>query len=731
MRHLLTGLFIFFSSLAFSQGAWDRWVTTTGTNTYLASIAVPTFPSSYNNTVLRLKFPNGNTGASTINVNGVGAIPIRKWDGDSWEPLVSGDLPANSSAILYYDNTNGYYSAIVFESIGGSGSTPTLQEVLTAGSALTGNNTISGGGILSFESTNGANYKADASLGMALDAFGAMDLQYGSLKLNGDPGVSGQFIGLSGWANVTGAQVTNTPAGTISATTAQAAINELDTEKASLASPTFTGTVGLPAGTVLTTPVINGLATGTGVASAATASTIAARDASGNLSQVNSLSGYTTTATAAGTTTLTVASNYHQYFTGTTTQTVVLPVTSTLALGHSFRIINNSTGIVTVQSSGANTIQAMAAGSVMTVTCILTSGTTDASWSFNYIVSNPMTTAGDIIIGGTPVGSVAPPVRLAAGTANYVLTSNGPGAAPSWAIAGGISGLTATRIPVATSSTVLSDYNGLKWDDATRTMTVGYTSSGNNILNLGSAGTGLNLNTSTGEYRFGAISSHFPTWYSNNAEGMRMPATRNLLVGSTTDNAKLYVVQGVLTSAWLPTARFTPGAHTGMTTATEFPNYVFDNATQTQASGTTATQRNFYVKRITYAGTSATRTITNAYGLYAEDAAAGTNGAITNNYALGTDGNIALVTAGNGIYIKEGSNATMGVATLSAGTVTVSTTKVTASSRIHLTAQSLGTVVLPAALGVTARSPGTSFTITSADVTDTSVVAWWIAEPTP
>jgi hypothetical protein len=144
MKHLLTGLLIFLSSFAFSQGAWDRWVTTTGTNTYLASIAVPTFPSSYNNTVLRLKFPNGNTGASTINVNGVGAIPIRKWDGDSWEPLVSGDIPANSNAILYYDNTNAYYTAIIFESIGGSGSTPTLQQVLTAGSVLTGNNAITG-----------------------------------------------------------------------------------------------------------------------------------------------------------------------------------------------------------------------------------------------------------------------------------------------------------------------------------------------------------------------------------------------------------------------------------------------------------------------------------------------------------------------------------------------------------------------------------------------------------
>jgi hypothetical protein len=88
-----------------------------------------------------------------------------------------------------------------------------------------------------------------------------------------------------------------------------------------------------------------------------------------------------------------------------------------------------------------------------------------------------------------------------------------------------------------------------------------------------------------------------------------------------------------------------------------------------------------------------------------------------------------LLTAGLGFYIQEGTDATMGVATLVAGTVTVATSKVTASSRIFLTVQSLGTIALPAALAVTARNAGTDFTITSADVTDTSVVAWVIVEP--
>lgn len=98
--------------------------------------------------------------------------------------------------------------------------------------------------------------------------------------------------------------------------------------------------------------------------------------------------GYTTTATAAGTTTLTVSSTQYQYFTGTTTQTVVLPVTSTLTTGHTYFIVNNSTGVVTVQSSGANNILVMGPGSASRFTCILTSGTTAASWSVVQLYTN-------------------------------------------------------------------------------------------------------------------------------------------------------------------------------------------------------------------------------------------------------------------------------------------------------------------------------------------------------
>lgn len=99
---------------------------------------------------------------------------------------------------------------------------------------------------------------------------------------------------------------------------------------------------------------------------------------------------------------------------------------------------------------------------------------------------------------------------------------------------------------------------------------------------------------------------------------------------------------------------------------------------------------------------------------------------ITDSFIVGA--NLKLSTAGNGLYVKEGSNATMGTATLSAGTIVVSTTKVTANSRIFLTVNG-GTVTNVGAPYISARTAGTSFTISSTNVIDASNVAWIIIEP--
>ena len=85
---------------------------------------------------------------------------------------------------------------------------------------------------------------------------------------------------------------------------------------------------------------------------------------------------------------------------------------------------------------------------------------------------------------------------------------------------------------------------------------------------------------------------------------------------------------------------------------------------------------------------------------------------------------------GSGVVLslKEGSaTSVMGIATLSGGTVTVSNTKVTASTRIFLTNNvASGTVGTPY---ISARSAGTSFTISSTSGSDTSQIAWMFVEP--
>ena len=94
-------------------------------------------------------------------------------------------------------------------------------------------------------------------------------------------------------------------------------------------------------------------------------------------------------------------------------------------------------------------------------------------------------------------------------------------------------------------------------------------------------------------------------------------------------------------------------------------------------------------------------------------------------------GNLLVSTIGKGLQVKTGTNAKIGTAVLAAGTVTVANTSVTANSRIFLTVQSLGTVAVATAIAVTAKVVGTSFTITSASVTDTSTIAWMIVESIP
>lgn len=203
-------------------------------------------------------------------------------------------------------------------------------------------------------------------------------------------------------------------------------------------------------------PIASGGTAVTSVTTAPTASSFAGWDASSNLSANNFLGGFATTVSAAGTTTLTVTSAYNQQITGSTTQTIQLPVVSTLALGTTFKVINNSSGVVTVNSSGANLVLSMAANTSAFFTSILNTGTSAASWNASYIFDAgggvlSITGTANQVIASASTGAVTLSLPQDIGTASNVTFGsvtapgdfliNGTGEFRAGSAAGGYAGL--------------------------------------------------------------------------------------------------------------------------------------------------------------------------------------------------------------------------------------------------------------------------------------------------
>lgn len=165
--------------------------------------------------------------------------------------------------------------------------------------------------------------------------------------------------------------------------------------------------VGSPSGVYLSTVAVNGSLTG-----------------DGTITSPLSASSGATTVTAAGNTALLVSSYTMQEFTGTTTQTVTLPVVSTLRLGHQFIIMNHSTGAVTVNSSGGNLVATVGAGNTLFVRCILITGTTAACWDADYVVrpTEYTGTGTGVIVRATSPTLVSPVLGVATATSVMGLT---------------------------------------------------------------------------------------------------------------------------------------------------------------------------------------------------------------------------------------------------------------------------------------------------------------------
>ena len=207
---------------------------------------------------------------------------------------------------------------------------------------------------------------------------------------------------------------------------------------------------------------------GTGVTVSSGANSVMLRDANQNTTINNIAFGTATTTTAGGTTVLTVASPAVQNFTGTSAQNVQLPDATTLILGHIYYINNQSSNNVSIKNNAGTTLYTVSGGGATQLT-LITNGTANGTWQQSAFIPNNVnwgttglfatsTTAsfssltlgtaltapnggtgqssyvvGDLLYASTTTALS----KLAAGTSTYVLTSNGPGTAPSWQASGG------------------------------------------------------------------------------------------------------------------------------------------------------------------------------------------------------------------------------------------------------------------------------------------------------
>jgi hypothetical protein len=234
--------------------------------------------------------------------------------------------------------------------------------------------------------------------------------------------------------------------GTLQAAQFPALTGDVTTTAGSLATTIANGAVTLAKMATLAANSVIGNATGSTatptavpMTNAATASTVAYRDANANFQLNNLIENIALITTAGTTTTLTVSSAKNQQFAGSSTQTLVMPNATTLQLGHQFYVMNRSSGAVTVNMSGGSLLQTMAGGTFAVFTLTF-NGTAPGQWDVAYTAAGgggSVTTVSVVSANGF-AGTVANATTTPAITISTTITGllKGNGTAISAAVAG-------------------------------------------------------------------------------------------------------------------------------------------------------------------------------------------------------------------------------------------------------------------------------------------------------
>ena len=372
-------------------------------------------------------------------------------------------------------------------------------------------------------------------------------------------------------------------------------------------STATTGAVTL-AGTLA---VANG---GTGVTTSSGVSSVVLRDANANITGNIFFSGFTNTAAAGTTTTLTASSTPNWVVTGSGGQTFQLPNATTLTTGIIYSFNNNQTsGAITVNNASGTLVVSVPSGGYVVLT-LLTNGTSAGTWDYHFQApsnvswsTNTLSYSGSITSAtwnGTAVGAIYGGTaqttyttgdtlyasasntlsKLAVGSTGQVLTV--AGGVPTWANTTAATTITddtttaSTRYINFTSatsgslSTIYTSSTKLQYNPSTGTLTTtAYSGSGSSLT----FGTGT-LSLAGNVTHSGAFTQTF-TATGNTSLTLPTSGTLQTTTGSLASNTGLPLTTGV--TGTLPVAN-------GGTNLTSFTSggVVYASSTSALTTGT-------------------------------------------------------------------------------------------------------------------------------------------------
>jgi hypothetical protein len=438
-----------------------------------------TLGTGYGGTNLTSFTSGGAVYATSTSALTTGILPVASGGTGSSSPsLVAGtNVTISGSWPNQTINASGGGGSGTVTSVNVSGGTTGLT---TSGGPITGSGTITLAGTLAIASGGTGQTTASAAFNALSPITSTGDLIIG----NGTNSATRLGIGTNGYVLTSNGTTASWAASTGGVTSFSAGSTGLTPSTATTGAITLAGTLA----------VANG---GTGVTTSSGANSVVLRDANSNITANYLYTGYSNTAAAGTTTTLTAASAFSYVVTGSGGQTFKLPDATTLSAGATYIFNNNqASGTIVVQNNSATTVVTVQSGAIVYLT-LLTNSAAAGTWDTHYQApSNVTWSTNTLDYAGSITSATWNGVAIAANRGGTGVANN---VASTLTITGNfgttftVTGTTSVTLPtsgtLATTSNTVASFSGGSTGLTPSTATTGAVTLAGTLI-VGNGGTG-------------------------------------------------------------------------------------------------------------------------------------------------------------------------------------------------------------------------------------------------